>query len=75
LTRASWHDHVEIWSYIPQRNSRRTSFDSIKQLREHVDVFIEADDQDATQVGRAKHEIQLRVAGCLQVVAREVTIS
>jgi hypothetical protein len=42
-TRASWLNQVEIWFSILQGQSlRAASFDSIKQLREHIDAFIEA---------------------------------
>jgi transposase len=42
-TRTSWLNQVEIWFSILQGQSLRgASFTSVKQLREHIDAFIEA---------------------------------
>ena len=39
----SWLNQVEIWFSILQGQSLRgASFTSVKQLREHIDAFIEA---------------------------------
>jgi len=47
-TRASWLNQVEIWFSILQGKSLRgTSFVSIKQLREHIDAFIQTYNQNA----------------------------
>jgi transposase len=41
-TRASWLNQVEIWFSILERKSLHgASFDSVKQLREHIDAFID----------------------------------
>src|SRR3984893_8890164 len=48
-TRASWLNQVEIWFSILQGNSLKdASFTSVKQLREHIDAFIEAYNENAT---------------------------
>ena len=42
-TRASWLNQVEIWFSILQGQSLQgASFTSVKQLREHIDAFIDA---------------------------------
>lgn len=42
-TRASWLNQVEIWFSILQAQSLRgASFNSVAQLRKHIDAFIEA---------------------------------
>src|SRR6266478_1960673 len=47
-TRASWLNQVEIWFSILQAKSLHgASFTSVKQLREHIDAFIEAYNVDA----------------------------
>ena len=47
-TRASWLNQVEIWFSILQAKSLHgASFTSVKQLREHIDAFIEAYNLDA----------------------------
>jgi hypothetical protein len=41
-TRASWLNQVEIWFSILQGKSLQgASFTSVRQLREHIDAFIE----------------------------------
>ena len=48
-TRASWLNQVEIWFSILQGKSLHgASFTSVAQLREHIDAFIEAYNQNAT---------------------------
>ena len=48
-TRASWLNQVEIWFSILQGKSLHgASFTSVKQLREHIDAFIEAYNENAT---------------------------
>ncbi|MFI4972829.1 MAG: IS630 family transposase [Hyphomicrobiales bacterium] len=47
-TRASWLNQVEIWFSILQGNSLHdASFTSVKQLKEHIDAFIETYNQSA----------------------------
>jgi transposase len=41
-TRASWLNQVEIWFSILEKKSHGASFTSVKQLREHIDAFIDA---------------------------------
>ncbi len=43
LTRASWLNQVEVWvSILEGEPLRGASFNSVKELREHVDAFIKA---------------------------------
>jgi transposase len=47
-THASWLNQVEIWFSILQTKSLRgASFTSVRQLREHIDAFIEAYNENA----------------------------
>jgi len=47
-TRASWLNQVEIWFSILQAASLRgASFTSVKQLREHINAFIDAYNETA----------------------------
>ena len=47
-TRASWLNQVEIWfSILEGASLRGASFNSIEQLREHIDAFIDAYNQTA----------------------------
>src|SRR5207245_5088476 len=42
-TRASWLNQVEIWfSILEGKSLHGASFTSVKQLREHIDAFIES---------------------------------
>jgi len=46
-TRASWLNQVEIWfSILEGKSLHGASFTSVKQLREHIDAFIEAYNQN-----------------------------
>jgi transposase len=48
-TRASWLNQVEIWfSILAGKSLRGASFTSIHQLRQHIDAFIEAYNEDAS---------------------------
>src|SRR5229473_5179724 len=48
-TRASWLNQVEIWlSILEGKSLRGASFTSVKQLKEHIDAFIQAYNQSAT---------------------------
>jgi transposase len=48
-TRASWLNQVEIWFSILQGKSLHgASFTSVQQLREHIDDFIQAYNENAT---------------------------
>jgi transposase len=47
-TRASWLNQVEIWFSILQGKSLHgASFTSVNQLREHIDAFIDAYNENA----------------------------
>ena len=60
-TRASWLNQVEIWFSILQGNSLSgASFNSIKQLREHIDAFIEAYNENATPFVWTKAKVRQR---------------
>jgi transposase len=60
-TRASWLNQVEIWFSILQgRSLSDTSFSSVRQLREHIDTFIAAYNQDATPFVWTKAEVHQR---------------
>jgi hypothetical protein len=55
-TRASgsWLNQVEIWfSILEAKSQRGASFTSVKQLREHIDAFIEAYNQNAESLRAA----------------------
>src|ERR1043165_2949528 len=46
-TRSSWLNQVEIWfSILEGKSLHGASFTSVKQLREHIDAFIEAYNQN-----------------------------
>src|SRR5437762_7321933 len=64
-TRASWLNQVEIWFSILQGQSLHgASFTSVKQLREHIDAFIESYNQNAKPFVWAKAKVhQRRVKG------------
>ena len=47
-TRASWLNQVEIWfSILEGQSLHGASFTSVKQLRQHIDAFIEAYNENA----------------------------
>jgi hypothetical protein len=57
-TRASWLNQVEIWFSILQGQSlNRASFKSVKQLRQHIDDFVEAYNADAKAFVWTKSEV------------------
>jgi transposase len=57
-TRASWLNQVEIWFSILQGNSLKdASFTSVKQLREHIDAFIEAYNENAKAFAWTKSKV------------------
>ena len=64
-TRASWLNQVEIWFSILQGKSLHgASFTSVKQLREHIDAFIETYNQNARPFVWTKAEVhQRRIKG------------
>jgi transposase len=64
-TRASWLNQVEIWFSILQGQSLRgASFTSVAQLREHIDAFIAAYNQNAKPFAWTKTKVhQRRVKG------------
>ena len=57
-TRASWLNQVENWFSILQGNSLKdASFTSVKQLREHIDAFIEAYYENAKAFAWTKSQV------------------
>ena len=64
-TRASWLNQVEIWfSILEGKSLHGASFTSVKQLKEHIDAFIEAYNQTATPFVWTKAKVhQRRVKG------------
>src|SRR6476660_1063421 len=64
-TRASWLNQVEIWfSILEGKSLHGASFTSVKQLREHIDAFIEAYNQNAKPFVWTKAEVhQRRIKG------------
>ena len=65
-THASWLNQVEIWFSILQGNSLKdASFTSVKQLREHIDAFIEAYIENTRPFVWTKSEVyQKRLKPC-----------
>jgi transposase len=60
-TRASWLNQVEIWFSILQGQSLRgASFRSVAQLREHIDAFIQAYNQNAKPFVWTKAKVHQR---------------
>jgi transposase len=64
-TRASWLNQVEIWfSILEGKSLHGASFTSVKQLREHIDAFIESYNQNAKPFVWTKAKVhQRRVKG------------
>jgi transposase len=64
-TRASWLNQVEIWfSILEGKSLHGASFNSVAQLREHIDAFIEAYNENAKPFVWTKTEVhQRRVKG------------
>src|SRR3981081_2495858 len=57
-TRASWLNQIENWFSILQGNSLKdASFTSVKQLREHIDAFIEAHNENAKAFAWTKSQV------------------
>ena len=60
-TRASWLNQVEIWfSILEGKSLRGASFTSVKQLKEHIDAFIQAYNQSATPFVWTKAKVHQR---------------
>lgn len=60
-TRASWLNQVEIWFSILQGKSLHgASFTSVRQLRDHIDAFIDAYNQNAKPFVWTKTEVHQR---------------
>jgi hypothetical protein len=60
-TRASWLNQVEIWFSILQGKSLHgASFTSVKQLREHIDAFIDAYNHSAKPFVWTKTKVHQR---------------
>jgi transposase len=64
-TRASWLNQVEIWfSILEQKSLHGASFTSVKQLRKHIDAFIESYNANARPFVWTKAKVhQRRVKG------------
>ncbi len=64
-TRASWLNQVEIWfSILEGKSLRGASFTSVEQLKEHIDAFIEAYNQNASPFVWTKTKVhQRRIKG------------
>ena len=57
-TRASWLNQVEIWFSILQEQSLCDEFfTSVKQLRQHIDAFVDAYNADAKPFVWSKSEV------------------
>jgi transposase len=57
-THASWLNQIEIWFSILQGNSlHNASFTSVKQLREHIDAFIAAYNENAKPFAWTKSDV------------------
>ena len=65
-THASWLNQIEIWFSIMQGNSlHNASFTSVKQLREHIDAFIAAYNDNAKPFAWTKSDVhQKRLKPC-----------
>jgi transposase len=62
-TRASWLNQVEIWfSILEQKSLQGASFTSVKQLREHIDAFIAAYNQNPKPFVWTKKKVYQRRA-------------
>src|SRR6478736_4607103 len=60
-TRASWLNQVEIWFSILQGKSLHgASFTAVKQLRNHIDAFIDSYNEDATPFVWTKAKVHQR---------------
>ena len=60
-TRASWLNQVEIWfSILEQKSLHGASFTSVKQLREHIDAFIESYNANARPFVWTKAQVHQR---------------
>jgi len=65
-TRASWLNQVEIWfSILEGKSLHGASFTSVRQLRDHIDAFIEHYNEHAKPFVWTKTKVhQRRVKGC-----------
>ncbi len=60
-TRASWLNQVEIWFSILEKQSLQgASFTSVSQLKEHIDAFIDAYNQNAKPFAWTKPKVRQR---------------
>jgi transposase len=60
-TRASWLNQVEIWfSILEGKSLHGASFTSVRQLKEHIDAFIESYNQHATPFVWTKANVHQR---------------
>jgi hypothetical protein len=57
-TRASWLNQIEIWfSILADQSLAGASFDSVAQLRAHIDAFIEFYNEHAKPFAWTKSEV------------------
>lgn len=60
-TRASWLNQVEIWfSILEGKSLHGASFTSVAQLRQHIDAFIEAYNENAKPFAWTKKKVRQR---------------
>jgi len=60
-TRASWLNQVEVWfSILEGKSLHGASFNSIQQLREHIDAFIDAYNRNPTPFAWTKAKVHQR---------------
>ena len=60
-TRASWLNQVEIWfSILEGKSLHGASFTSVPQLRQHIDAFIEAYNENAKPFVWTKRKVRQR---------------
>lgn len=60
-TRASWLNQVEIWfSILEAKSLHGASFTSVAQLRQHIDAFIEAYNENAKPFVWTKNKVHQR---------------
>lgn len=60
-TRASWLNQVEIWfSILEGKSLHGASFTSVEQLRQHIDAFIEAYNENAKPFVWTKKKVRQR---------------
>jgi transposase len=60
-TRASWLNQVEVWfSIVEGKSVQGTSFNSVRELREHIDASIDSYNQNPTPFVWTKTKVRQR---------------